>query len=825
MDDERLREHGFDEPTRPEQRLEAGARRGIRRGISRADKSGAEYEVQQQIGRDVQNRADRPEREHEPHDGAGFPYRGLLQALLLRVVPRDGGAGEVIDEVQQDKLNGQHGEEGQKRARREHGEHIAEIGRRGDLDVFHHVRVRPSPFDDAVRDDGQIFFEQDDARRFFGDVCRRIDGDAHVSRAHGGSVVDAVAHETDDVPPLAQGAHDALLLRGRKFCEHRSLLRGGGKLFVVQIFQIAAEQDAAARKPDFAADARRDLFVVARQYLDGDAERMQAGDRLRRRLFGRVEEGEITDENHVRLVFTAHRPPFRQNFLRNGEHAHPLPVQFVRAGTHRGFQFACQRAQPAADLRAGRYGEHLLHRAFGDEQRLRPVADGDAHSAALEIEGYLVRLAPSLRLRRVDLARRDKRVGALYDGDVHEIFEPRLIIAVEERALKDARVLLALHVQVQFEHHLVLRERTRLVRAEDIHRAEVLHGVHVFDDDLSARKREGAAREARRDDHGEHFGREPHGDAHGEQQRAHPVALRQPVEQEHDGHHREHKADEDVRDRIHALFEGGLFAPAAQRARRSAQKRVRTRHRDDARSAAADHVRTHKGEAAAGGRRIARRGAGVLFFGSAFTRQGGLRHEQIFRAHDAQIRGDHVARGEADFIPHSKLGHGDFAHLAAAQHGGGRAYHGSELFRRRTAARLLHEAQDARHEHHDRDDGDRHIILFSFRREYDVRKHRNQRQRAQNRRERVGERRKQAPESAALFSRGEHVRAQTFAPFLCLCGGKPALLCAEQGADFRLARRRGCAEALLRLLRAQDALRHAGEPHLSDLCHCTPPSV
>ena len=51
----------------------------------------------------------------------------------------------------------------------------------------------------------------------------------------------------------------------------------------------------------------------------------------------------------------------------------------------------------------------------------------------------------------------------LYDGDVHQIFQPRLIIAVQKGARKDARVLFALYIQVHFQHHFVLGEGTRFI--------------------------------------------------------------------------------------------------------------------------------------------------------------------------------------------------------------------------------------------------------------------------------------------------------------------------------------------------------------------------
>ena len=257
---------------------------------------------------------------------------------------------------------------------------------------------------------------------------------------------------------LAQYPHDPLLLCRRELGKHARTLRRRGELLVVQVFEVGAEQDMFARQPHLAADAGGDLFVVARQNFDGHAQPVQARHRGRRRFLGRVEEGEVADEHHFRLVRRAHLGALREPLLRNREHAHALLVQRGRARKHAPLQFARERSYLAAHLREGGHGEHLLHRALGDEEGLPlPVRHRDAHAAALEIEGYFVRLLVFREVFLGNFAARAQFVRALDDGDVHQIFQPRLVVAVEEGAAENARVLLSLHVQVHFEHDFILR--------------------------------------------------------------------------------------------------------------------------------------------------------------------------------------------------------------------------------------------------------------------------------------------------------------------------------------------------------------------------------
>ena len=111
---------------------------------------------------------------------------------------------------------------------------------------------------------------------------------------------------------------------------------------------------------------------------------------------------------------------------------------------------------------------------------------------------------------------------------------------------------------------VIHRERTCLVGAQDIHRTEVLNGVDPLDDDFFAGHRQGAFGKAHRDDHRQHFGRQPDGYGEGEEERFVPASFGHPIDDEHQGHHDQHEAEHEPREPRDARRT--RFAPAARQA-------------------------------------------------------------------------------------------------------------------------------------------------------------------------------------------------------------------------------------------------------------------
>ena len=247
----------------------------------------------------------------------------------------------------------------------------------------------------------------------------------------------------------------------------------------------------------------------------------------------------------------------------NGYYAHSFIVQLIRAAEHIVPRLVLKRVYAALAVDKAATVKHLLDRALGHHLRLSGlVLHDNSHAAAFEVEGDFVNLCIA-----VNYILRALFVLLIDDRDIDEIPEPGLKKTVEERVAEHSVVLLAVDVQVVFEHDLVLGERAGFVGAEYVDRAEVLDGVQVLDDDLLLAHRERAAGERRRHDHREHLRRHADRDRYSEQQSLRPVALGEPVDEQHDRNHDEHEADEYPRDSPDALFECGLrrFRPDALR--------------------------------------------------------------------------------------------------------------------------------------------------------------------------------------------------------------------------------------------------------------------
>ena len=114
--------------------------------------------------------------------------------------------------------------------------------------------------------------------------------------------------------------------------------------------------------------------------------------------------------------------------------------------------------------------EHLFDGALADEN-MSPViaAENDGHPPPLEVERHLVDLLePGLDLKA------GLELDMLEDGDVEQVLEAGLVEAVQIGVFEDAVRIVASDIEVALEDDAILRERAGLVRAQHVHRAEIL---------------------------------------------------------------------------------------------------------------------------------------------------------------------------------------------------------------------------------------------------------------------------------------------------------------------------------------------------------------
>ena len=238
----------------------------------------AEHKVHENIRCEVEDRAGGSDPDHKAAHAGSIPFPGFGNEFLVHVIPWDGGAGEVVDEIQENEVDAHHGQEGQQRRGCQHREHIAEVGAGRHLDVFDHIGVGLAALDDALLQHHQVFFQQDDVCRLLGYVHGGIHRDADVSSFHGGSVVDTVPHKAHGVAIFPQdGHHPCLLVRGQ-LRKHIGALCCPGKLCIGHMVQVGTQQHIADLQPHLLADGAGDLVVVAGKDFSGDTVVFQCSD-------------------------------------------------------------------------------------------------------------------------------------------------------------------------------------------------------------------------------------------------------------------------------------------------------------------------------------------------------------------------------------------------------------------------------------------------------------------------------------------------------------------------------------------------------------------
>ncbi len=350
-------------------------------------------------------------------------------------------------------------------------------------------------------------------------------------------------------------------------------------------------------------------------------------------------------------------------------------------------------------------------------------------------------------------------LGALDDGHIDEVFQPRLKIAVQEGVAQHALVVVAVQIHVFFQDDLVLGQRARLVRAEHVHLAERLNGGKRFDDGLVLCHVDGALGQRRRHDDGQHLGRQPDCDADGKEQGVAPVVFEKSVDEENHGHHDEHEAQQQFAHRIHALFKAVFRPVARERLGHGAEIRLAARGHDHRRGAAADHVAAHKAQVCNIRQRIRPiLGLAEFFHRVRFSRQRRLGHESVFGREEQHVAGQHVPGREPDDIPRDDLRHVKLGIDAVAQDIRLVGDHGRELGGGRRAALALDERDDAGDQNQPDDDKHRRPVRPG--REHDVRDKRNRGNEKQNDVEGVDKRLCQPGEKAALLAGCDDVLAE-----------------------------------------------------------------
>ena len=140
----------------------------------------------------------------------------------------------VVQEVVEQDLAREHGQERQERGGDGGAEHVPEVRRRAHEHVLDRVREGAATLADPVGDHAQVLFEQDDVGGVLGDIGGGLDRDPDVGGVERDRVIYAVTEKRDVTVDGAVGADQSGLLFGTDASEDRRVDDTGAERVVVE---------------------------------------------------------------------------------------------------------------------------------------------------------------------------------------------------------------------------------------------------------------------------------------------------------------------------------------------------------------------------------------------------------------------------------------------------------------------------------------------------------------------------------------------------------------------------------------------------------------
>ena len=281
----------------------------------------------------------------------------------------------------------------------------------------------------------------------------------------------------------------------------------------------------------------------------------------------------------------------------------------------------------------GADAEDLLQRAFAHQVvHIRFFRHHHRHAAAFKIKRDLIDFLPTGRKLAGRLL-----IHAFQYRRIQQILQPGLVMAVQPRGMQNVLAGFSRDISMILQHNFILRQGPGFIGAQDIHRAKVLDGIKVLDDDFLFRQLHRPARQRRGDDHRQHFWGQPYRNRQRKQRRLPPIAFGIAVNDEHNGRHHQHKADQQHADAADPFLEGILLAfLLADAARQLPEPGIGSGRNHNSLRRAAHHIGPHKAQRIALQRvALLRVAAGCDFLhGQRFPGQRSLRHKQIARLDD-----------------------------------------------------------------------------------------------------------------------------------------------------------------------------------------------
>jgi len=207
---------------------------------------------------------------------------------------------------------------------------------------------------------------------------------------------------------------------------------------------------------------------------------------IRSRFFWRIQECQISNQHHVTFIFDTKCANGRWiTFLCNRQNAKSLVVQIIHCLQNPATDVISQRLHSSIALCKCANREHFFHSAFCYHLGFAVfILYHSSKTATCEVKRNLIHLyivfgqVNKTRICGFFLLR-------LMDNcQIHQVFIASLEVTIEISVTQYSRIVLAIYIQVVFQHNLILGQRASLVGAENINSTEVLNRIEVFNDCL-----------------------------------------------------------------------------------------------------------------------------------------------------------------------------------------------------------------------------------------------------------------------------------------------------------------------------------------------------
>src|SRR5260370_4521681 len=186
--------------------------------------SGVENDQHHKESEKVEDRTDRPNEDHEIAGEFDILALRFLYEGSVHVVCRDRHLGQVVEEVVEQNLCWEHGQERQEYKSAGHAEHVPEVRTGAHQQVLHYVPERFASLNDALMEHIEASLKQDELGCLLCHIDTRSNRDPHIGSVERTGIIDPVTQKAHHVMTLLECQNDAVLLRWRHAAKDVALL-------------------------------------------------------------------------------------------------------------------------------------------------------------------------------------------------------------------------------------------------------------------------------------------------------------------------------------------------------------------------------------------------------------------------------------------------------------------------------------------------------------------------------------------------------------------------------------------------------------------------